>query len=121
MTPIEIIKSVYNPMFASRETLEEAYVYVQDVAKESGNSAAVWVAVQVVVNTLAVEMERALEEEENKRLRDLQTIKIKPMIPMQDLRIAFMAKTELEKIVEGWHRDSLLDEYYQNNILKDNC
>lgn len=54
----EVIKSLKQPMFASRETIEEAYDYAWMVAKGTDNPTAVMTAVQVVVNTIANELEK---------------------------------------------------------------
>jgi len=53
MTPAELAKAVRNNMFATRDTYDEAMEYAYEVAKGTGNPAAVMTAVQVVVNTLA--------------------------------------------------------------------
>lgn len=56
----ELAKSLKNGMFADRDTIGEAMEYALNVAKGcGGNSAAVLTAVQVVVNTIAKEIEKA--------------------------------------------------------------
>lgn len=53
MTKEELVKAISNGMFADRETLEEAFKYVDMLAKGSGKEMAVWTAVMVVTNTIA--------------------------------------------------------------------
>lgn len=53
MTKEELAKAISNGMFADRETLQEAFEYVDVVAKGSDNAMAVWTAVMVVANTIA--------------------------------------------------------------------
>jgi len=53
MTKEDLVKAISNGMFADRETLEEAFEYVDVVAKGSDNAMAVWTAVMVVANTIA--------------------------------------------------------------------
>lgn len=61
MTKEELVKAISNGMFADRETLGEAFEYVEQIAKASDNSLAVWTAVMVVANTIAKEV-KALED-----------------------------------------------------------
>lgn len=89
----ELIKQLKNPMFASRETIDEAYDYMEMVAKASDNPMAVITACQVVVNTICKELEN-----HNYIIYDV----TRPMISIDHLRTAFMCKSDLEKIVEGW-------------------
>lgn len=56
MTKEELVKAISNGLFADRETLEEAFKYVDQVAKASGAPIAVWTAVQIVLNTVAKEI-----------------------------------------------------------------
>ena len=83
----DLIKSLKQPMFASRDTIEEAYEYMQMVAKATDNPGAVIVACQVVVNTICNELE-----------------KIADMIE-EDIDSTQNAYRELEAIVEGWARE----------------
>lgn len=84
----ELIKSLKQPMFASRDTIEDAYDYALMVAKATDNPAAVMAAVQVVVNTIANELEKiAVMIEE-----DIDSINSNPY-------------RELEQIVDGWVRE----------------
>ena len=53
MTNIEFAKAVRNNMFATRDTLDEAYEYAHAIARGTDNPAAVMCAVQVIVNTMA--------------------------------------------------------------------
>jgi hypothetical protein len=56
MTKEELAKTISNGMFADRDTLAEAFEYVDVVAKGSDNAMAVWTAVMVVANTIAKEV-----------------------------------------------------------------
>jgi hypothetical protein len=64
MTNKELASALRNNMFAQRETLDEAFEYVDVIAKASNNPAAVWTAVQVVINTIA----KTIEENESRDL-----------------------------------------------------
>jgi hypothetical protein len=55
------INGLYNGLFSSRPTMEEAYDYAWKVAKASDNPAAVMAAVQVVVNTLVKQLQQVEE------------------------------------------------------------
>jgi hypothetical protein len=55
------INGLYNGLFSSRPTIEEAYDYAWKVAKASDNPVGVMTAVQVVVNTLVKQLQQ--EEE----------------------------------------------------------
>ena len=60
----ELAKSISNGMFADRATLKEAFEYVEQIAKASGQDAiAVWTAVFVVTNTIANELNNIAKEE----------------------------------------------------------
>ena len=58
MTKTELTKSLRNKIFADRPTIEEAYDYAWRVANATDNPGAVMVALQVLVNTIANEVER---------------------------------------------------------------
>jgi ribulose-5-phosphate 4-epimerase/fuculose-1-phosphate aldolase len=59
MTNIELAKGIKHGMFASRPTVEEAWEYVDSVARACGKDrAAVITAVQVMLNTVAEQMLR---------------------------------------------------------------
>jgi hypothetical protein len=58
MTKGEVVKSIRNRLFADRDTINEAYHYVLQVAEGSNNSAAVITAVHVMMNTIANELEK---------------------------------------------------------------
>jgi ribulose-5-phosphate 4-epimerase/fuculose-1-phosphate aldolase len=60
MTNTELAKGIKHGMFASRPTVEEAWEYVDSVARAcgKGNHAAVITAVQVMLNTLSEQMLR---------------------------------------------------------------
>ena len=60
LTPAETLKDLHDlarglnsPMFASRETIGEAYDYMAEIAKASDNPMAVFTAVQVLINTIS--------------------------------------------------------------------
>jgi cation transport regulator ChaB len=53
MTNIEFAQALKNEMFASRDTVKEAFDYAFDIAKASDNSSAVVTAVMVLANTIA--------------------------------------------------------------------
>ena len=56
MTNLELAKALKHNMFASRDTIDEAFDYAYSIARASDNTAAVMTAVQVVVNTIAEQM-----------------------------------------------------------------
>ena len=56
---------IYAPMFAERESVREAFAYAHEIAKASENPAAVMMAVHMVANTLAKEIERINQESSN--------------------------------------------------------
>ena len=55
-TPAELGKALYSGLFAVQDNLHDAYEYATQIADASDNPAAVMTAVQVVVNTIAVEL-----------------------------------------------------------------
>ena len=55
-TPAELGKALYSGLFAVQDNLYDAYEYASQIAQASDNPAAVMTAVQVVVNTIAVEL-----------------------------------------------------------------
>jgi hypothetical protein len=59
LTPAQIAQSIRNPMFATRDTLEEAFEYFFMVAKavNDADRAAMITATGVVLNTLADTLE----------------------------------------------------------------
>lgn len=78
---LDLAKELYNPMFGNRDSINEAYEYMQKVAMATDNPAAVITACQVVVNTIAIQMELIANQ-----------------LTGEDIQ----RKTELEQIVEGW-------------------
>lgn len=68
MTKQELIKQLRCSLFAKRDTLEEAYEYAWKVARGTDNEGAVMTAVQVVVNTIAGELEKMDKEEQDLQL-----------------------------------------------------
>lgn len=61
MNTLEYAAQLRNSLFASRDTIVDAYKYVEQVANASDNPAAVYTAVHVLMNTIANELV-ALEE-----------------------------------------------------------
>ena len=59
MTKHELSLSIYSPLFAERDTLQEAYDYAMEIAKASENPAAVTTAIHVMMNTIAKVIEKA--------------------------------------------------------------
>jgi hypothetical protein len=55
-TPTQLGKALYSGLFAARDNLHDAYEFATQIADASDNPAAVMTAVQVVVNTIAVEL-----------------------------------------------------------------
>jgi hypothetical protein len=55
-TPQQLGKSLYSGLFATKADLPEAYNYAMQIAQASENPAAVMTAIQVLVNTIAVEL-----------------------------------------------------------------
>ena len=58
MTKEKLMLSIKNGMFADRNSLEEAFKYVGEIAKASENPMAVWTAVMVVCNTVSNEIKK---------------------------------------------------------------
>lgn len=60
MTKNELAKSIRSNMFGKRDTLEEAFNYLQSIIGNvpAGHGASVMTGVMVVMNTLADEMEK---------------------------------------------------------------
>lgn len=56
MNTLEYAAQLRNSLFASRETIVDAYKYVEQVANASDNPAAVYTAVHVLMNTIANEL-----------------------------------------------------------------
>jgi hypothetical protein len=52
----EIIKNIHTPLFANRDTIDEAFEYALMVSKASENPMAVMAAVYVVTNTIAKQL-----------------------------------------------------------------
>lgn len=59
MTIEELSNAIRSGLFADRDSLKEAFNYVDEVAKASDNPIAVWTAVMVMCNTIANEMKKA--------------------------------------------------------------
>ena len=53
MTNKELAIKLRNGLFAERDTLDEAWNYVELIAHGSNNPAAVYTAVQVMLNTIS--------------------------------------------------------------------
>lgn len=59
----KVMESISNPLFADRANMKEAWDYVLQIAKSSGNAPALWTAVFVLTNTLAKTVNKIMEEE----------------------------------------------------------
>ena len=53
MSNAELKAGIKNNMFSSRETIDEAFAYVDLIASASKDSLAVWTAVFVLTNTIS--------------------------------------------------------------------
>ena len=64
VTPAQVAQSIRNPMFAKRETLNEAYDYFFGViqAINAADRAAALTATQVLLNTIADQIEGVSDE-----------------------------------------------------------
>lgn len=56
MNTTELAKAIYNPMFADRDNLKDAFDYALKLAEHSGNPPAVLTALFVVLNTVSKEL-----------------------------------------------------------------
>lgn len=58
--------NLQSPLFATRDTIEDAYKYVSDIINTlpTHEQVAVYTAVQVLVNTIAEEVKRLAEQDE---------------------------------------------------------
>ena len=61
MTKSEFARSIKHGMFGVRDNMAQAMEYANSVAMASENPAAVITAVQVVLNTVAQQLEREVE------------------------------------------------------------
>ena len=57
MTNQELKHALKNNMFASLETMDEAFEYVDLIARASPNALAVWTALHVLMNTISNHIE----------------------------------------------------------------
>lgn len=53
----QLASGLYNPLFATRDSIRGAITYAYDIAKASDNPAAVTTALHVVLNTIAQHLE----------------------------------------------------------------
>ena len=58
MTKQELAHSMYSPLFAEYSNLKQAYEYASMIAKASENPAAVLTAIHVLMNSIAVQIEK---------------------------------------------------------------
>jgi len=58
MTNKELALKLRNGLFAERDTLNEAWDYVEVIANGSNNPAAVYTAVQVMLNTVSSQIRK---------------------------------------------------------------
>lgn len=63
MNTTELAKSIYNPLFADRDNLKDAFDYAFNLAQHSGNAQAVLTAMFVVLNTVSKELQKEQEIE----------------------------------------------------------
>jgi len=54
----QLASGLYNPLFATKDSIRESISYAYDIAKGSNNPAAVTTALHVVLNTLAQELSK---------------------------------------------------------------
>ena len=54
---IALAQGLYSPLFATQDSIGDAYNYAQQIAKASDNPAAVMTAIHVVLNTIAQTIE----------------------------------------------------------------
>lgn len=53
----QLASGLYNPLFATRDSIKDAITYAYDIAKASDNPAAVTTALHVVLNTISQHLE----------------------------------------------------------------
>ena len=58
MTKHELAHSIYSPLFAEYSDLKQAYEYASMIAKASENPAAILTAIHVMMNSIAVQIEK---------------------------------------------------------------
>ena len=54
---LAIASGLYSPLFATQETIGDAYNYAQQIARGTDNPAAIMTAVHVLMNTIAHHLE----------------------------------------------------------------
>jgi hypothetical protein len=54
---LQLASGLYNPLFASRDSIKEAIHYAYNIAKAEDNPAAITTALHVVLNTIAQHLE----------------------------------------------------------------
>lgn len=54
---LAVASGLYSPLFATQDSIGDAYNYAQQIAKASENPAAVTTALHVVLNTIAQHLE----------------------------------------------------------------
>ena len=54
---LTLASGLYSPLFATRDTIKDAYTYAYDIAKASENPAAMTTAIHVLMNTIAQHLE----------------------------------------------------------------
>lgn len=53
----QLASGLYSPLFASRDSIREAYEYAQQIAQSTKNPAAVTTAIHVLLNTISQHLE----------------------------------------------------------------
>jgi len=59
MTKQELAHSIYSPLFAEYSDLKQAYDYASKIASASENPAAILTAIHVMMNSIALQIEKA--------------------------------------------------------------
>jgi len=54
---LAIASGLYSPLFATRDTIKDAYTYAQSIAITTENPAAMTTAIHVLMNTIAQHLE----------------------------------------------------------------
>lgn len=54
---LTLASNLYSPLFATRDSIKDAYTYAYDIAKASENPAAMTTAIHVLMNTIAQHLE----------------------------------------------------------------
>ena len=58
----DLATRIYSPLFAERDTIRQAYDELVNVVTDGDNSNAVLTAVHILLNSIAVQLEKANEQ-----------------------------------------------------------